>query len=204
MRYRKGFKTSLITVLLVIGLGMVFSLVSYKGPSKGDVILPPLTDGQIAILKKYLTCTPYIGYDKKYEVWRREASMAIEFGSVSPVYRAKILAQSLASQMNMLPTDKDLLAFATVLILRSDLINWYRDHLDKDAMIVFQKTHVGFLQWREGGKCIDYSFLPLSRLPIEYRHIDITYTWDEAMRRGLVIEGYVEGIFTEKVLWSVP
>ena len=204
MRYGKSFKISFITVLLVIGLGILFSLISYNGHSKGNAVLPQLTDGQIAILKRYLSCTPYIGYDKKYEIWRKEASMAIELGSVSPIYRAKVLAESLASQMDLLPTDKDLIAFATVLVLRSDLIEWYGKHLDKDALFAFQKNHLGFFQVKENGKCMDYSFLPVSTLPIYYREIDLTYTWDEAVKRGLVVEGYVEGIFTEKVITNVP
>lgn len=151
-------------------------------------------------MQKYLECKPFIGYEKKYEVWHKEAEMALEMGAAAPIYRARQLADSLAPQLGMLPTDKNLIDFATVLVLRSDLIQWYAVHMDKKSFVDFEKTHTGFLHWREGGQCIDLSFLPLYILPYEYKSVDIEATWLQARRMGLEVEGYVDGIYTEQLL----
>ncbi len=203
MRYGKGFKTSLTTVILVIGLGFIFSILS-KGPSlSSTVVVPDFSDRQLTLMKRYLECKPYVGYRNLYEVWHKEAEDAIQFGeTVAPVYRAKNLARSLDITLKTSKNDPDLIKLATILVLRDDLIRWYANHLDKSSFILFQQAHVGYLRLSQDNKCVDYSFLPVSVLPYELKGIDIKNTWKEANKRGLAVAGYVDGIYIEKVLFD--
>jgi len=203
MRYGKGFRTSFFTVILVIGLGFVFSLLSRSPSPSSDASLPPYSAKQISILQRYLDCVPYIGYERLYDAWRMEAKTALDMDIViAPVYRAKNLASSLAPGLGLGPKDRELINFAMILVMREDLIKWYKEHLDKESFFSFQKTHVGYLHWNENGSCIDYSFIPISALPYRLRDIDIKATWDTARLMGIDVAGYVDGVYIEKVLYK--
>ncbi|GEM_PF-2344390 len=203
MRYGKGFKTSFFTVILVIGLGFVFSLMSHRPSSQSYVSFPQYSHKQVKILQRYLDCKPYIGYENMYKVWRYEAHMAFEMNIVvAPVYRAKNIATSIAPRVGLPPDDKDLIAFANIIVMREDLISWYGKHVEQKSVRLFQKTHVGYLRWNEGNGCLDYSFLPIYALPYHLRNIDIEATWGKARQMGLTITGYVDGIYIEKVLYG--
>lgn len=201
MRYGKGFRISFTTVVFLIGLGFVFSILSYQPKGKQVVGMPPFSQEHIEILEEYLDCKPFIGYDGLYRVWREEAQMALNMGiSAGTSYRARLLAQAIAPRVLRSPSDIKLVEFAYILILREDLIEWYERNVDKEKLLLFKENHVGYLRWMENGECVDYSFLPIKILPYKLRSIDVDETWRKARLLGLVINGYVDGLFIEKVI----
>jgi len=201
MRYGKGFKVSFTTVVFLIGLGFIFSILSYQPKGKQVVGMPPFSREHIEILEKYLDCKPFIGYDGLYRVWREEAQMASNMGiSAGTSYRARLLAQAIAPRVSISPRDSKLMEFAYILVLREDLIKWYERNLDREKLLLFTKSHVGYLRWMEDGECVDYSFLPISYLPYKLRGIDVDETWRKARLLGLVISGYVDGLFIERMI----
>ena len=201
MKYGKGFKVSFTTVAFLIALGFIFSILSYRPQWEQTVGMPSFSPEHIKILEKYLDCEPFIGYDGLYRVWREEAKTALNMGiSAGTSYRARLLAQAIAPRVSRSPRDSKLVEFAYILVLREDLIEWYEKNVDREKLLLFKASHVGYLRWVEDGKCVDYSFLPRSYLPYKLRGIDIDETWRKAHLLGLVISGYVDGLFIERVI----
>jgi len=201
MRYGKGFRVSFTTVVFLIGLGFIFSILSYQPRGKRAIGMPPFSQEHIEILEAYLDCRPFIGYDGLYRVWREEAEMALNMGiSTGTSYRARLLAQAIAPRVSRSPKDIKLVEFAYIIVLRDSLIKWYERNLDREKLLLFMESHVGYLRWMENGECVDYSFLPINYLPYKLRSIDIDETWRKARLLGLVISGYVDGLFIEKVI----
>jgi len=201
MRYGKGFKVSFTTVVFLIGLGFMFSILSYQPKGEQTVGMPHFSKEHIEILEEYLDCEPFIGYDGLYRVWREEAEMASNMGiSAGTSYRARILAQAIAPRVSRLPSDIKLVEFAYILVLREDLIKWYERNVDREKLLLFKEGHMGYLRWTENEECVDYSFLPKKYLPYKLRGVDIDETWRKAHLLGLVISGYVDGLFIERVI----